>query len=318
MPIMNRALLLRRLKARDGARYPAIDDLQLHVAMRRVFEVATTVGGRHFPRRENVREGKRCVFLEPVNRTGEAVLFHAYIYTAGHTPDQVVRDFDAAHAEISAEAIHNADDQPVEVVHRMTCAVLGDALVAENARIYGGMQLVVGALRDLIRRHQNPIFPALNIDIIPTREFIALAREHGGVESFTARVSADFTPEQDTLGHELAEMFRKRNLDRSKRISATIDAESGQELDPEEVLKLIDESEGGTGLSGVSVKFTDGTTMSDLDTYKERHVVEVQEVRSGVPAANEIVDAIVGYLRDLSRARDGNFQRIITPEGRFV
>jgi hypothetical protein len=88
-------------------------------------------------------------------------------------------------------------------------------------------------------------------------------------------------------------------------------------LDPERVLEIVEESEGSTGLSGITVKFRNGSTLRDLDTYRERHVIQVQEVRPGMPAITEIETAMVDYLNELATPNQ-NYLRIIDENGLFV
>jgi len=317
MGTIDRGLQLRRVLAIDGQRYPAQSPLRLHLAMHKVFEAATTVGDRHYPPKEKVKEGKTCVFLEPVKKTISAVLFHAYVYTAGLTPDQVVRDFDALQADIQATPIKSADEEPVEVVHRVACLVLGDALVIENARVYGSIPLVLSTMRDLIRRHHDKTFPALKVVDIPSRDFLALVAQHEGIKKISARVNFEFTPEPKSFGGRLDKLFEKAGVTRYKQISATVEAADNEPIDPEDALRLVQESEGATGLSAITVTFNDKVTMSGLDEYRERKVVSIQEVRPGVPAQTEIETEMVQYLKDLATPQDG-FLRIIDEEGVFL
>lgn len=317
MAKMYRALQLKRMVAVPGERYPAISPLKMHEQMAAVFAKASTVGDRHFPRRERVSPGKRCIFFERVNRNGVAVLFHAYIYTAGLTPDQVVTDFDAATASVSAEPIKAADGKQVEVVQRVAVLVFGDAIVIENARVYGAAQLITSAMRDLIRRHHNSKFPAIDLHDAPNRDFKALAKAHGGTKKVTVRLNGSFTPEPESFGATLDTIFEPANLTSFKQITASIEAEEGEELDPDAVLKLLDESEGSTGLSGITVIFGDGDSLSELAEYRERYRAELTEVRPGVPHVQELETAMVDYMRSLATA-DGESLRVIDENGAFI
>lgn len=317
MKTMQRAVQLKKIVPIDGDRYPAIQPLNMHLAMKEVFEKAGTVGSRHHPERLKVSAGKRCVFFEPVAKVGVSVLFHAYIYVAGRTPDQVVQDFDAPAAAISADPILTEDGDVVELVERVACLVYGEAFVIENARVYGSAPIVLAAMRELIRRHVNPKFPNLRLEDAPNRGFKKLAKVHGGVKKVVARLNKDFTPEPESFGQALETLFTDTNVGPFKQVSATVEADSGKQLDPDEVLRLIDESEGSTGLSGISVTFNSGTTLSDLDDYRERHILDVQEIRPGVPAVNEIETGMVQYLRSLAQADDED-ARVIDKQGKFI
>lgn len=317
MAKMNRMLQLKRIVAIDGQRFPAISPLNTHTAMKAVFAAATTIGDRHFPAPAKVSAGKRCIFFEHTQRKGKATLFHAYIYTSGHTPDQVVPDFTAASANITAQPIKNANGKQVEVVHRVGCMVLGDAIIIESARVFGASQLIIAAMRDLIRRHYNKSYPSLSLQDAPNRDFKKLAKAHGGTKKVTARLNGDFTPEPKSFGFSLDKIFEQRKLSKFKKISASIEAEEGKSLNPDVVLSLVDESEGSTGLTGITVEFHDGTTLSELDEYRERYRAEVTEIRAGVPDFLEIETAIVDYMKQLATANDETI-RIIDPNGIFV
>lgn len=320
MSKIKRALMLRRAKCviREGNRYPPIDPIDLHEHLRKAFEVAKTVGDRHHPSADKIKDGSRCIFFEQIDgsKNGKAVLFHAYIYTAGHIPDQIVPDLDAAKAEISFDPIVTEDGDHRELVERVACLVFGEALIIENARVYGSAQIIVHAIRALIRRHVNAHFPNLYLSDAPNRGFKAYAESKGGVKEVTVRVASDFTPEADTIGSALESIFKPRRS-RYRQVSATIVAERDGELDPDEVEEYLDEREGSTGLTGIFIKFADTTTMTDLDEVRERHVVELQEVRPGVPAVNELETEMREYLKVLMTP-DTNNARVLTTEGIFT
>jgi len=141
-----RSLLFKKLVAVDGDRYPAINPLNVHKYLRSALEAAKTVGDRHWPLVVNVKPGKACVFLEPSKKAGDSLLFHAFIYTAGKTPDQVVQDFGAATADITAEQIKTEDGDPIEIVERVACLVYGESLIIENARVYGSLSIILAAI----------------------------------------------------------------------------------------------------------------------------------------------------------------------------
>ena len=225
-------------------------------------------------------------------------------------------DFDAEKADITAEPIIQHGEK-VEVVERFACLVYGDALIIENARVYGASNLAIRAIRDLIRRHAEKKYPNLDLEDAPTKDFKRLAAEHGGVKSVTARLNSDFVPEPNSFGKALESLFESKKLTKYKQVSASIHAEDNDELDPDEVLEIVDESEGSTGLSGVSVAFHDGTTLSDLVTYRERHVISVQTVGAGKPVVAEIENGMVDYLKSLELPDDDAI-RVIDADGKFV
>lgn len=312
-----RSLLFKKLVAVDGDRYPAIAPLEVHKHLRDALAKAKTVGDRHCPRVANVKPGKTCVFLEASKKEGDSLLFHAFIYTAGKTPDQVVQDYDAASADITAEQLKTEDGDPVEIVDRVACLVFGESLVIENARVYGSLNLVLTAIREVIRRHAMSKFPKLIAEDVPGRDFKTLAKLHHGVKAVTARVKGDFNPEPDSFGALLEGMFTSAGAKKFKQITASIEAEKNEELDVDTVLEWVDQSEGGTGLSGISVTFNDKTGLADLDRYREKIQVEVQEVRPGVPVVSEIETEMLKYLNELASAADPK-ARLINAKGVFL
>lgn len=312
-----RSLQLKKLVAIDGDRYPAIAPLEVHKHLRKALDAAKTVGERHCPAVADVKPGKTCVFLEPSKKGGDSLLFHAFIYTAGKTPDQVVQDFDAESADIKAEQIKSEDGDPIEIVDRVACLVYGESLIIENARVYGALHIILTAIRQLIRRHAVKNYPRIVAEDIPARDFKTLAKLHRGVKSVTARVRGDFNPEPTSFGAALESMFTSAGVNKFKQITASIEAEKNGELDVDTVLEWVDESEGGTGLSGISVTFNDKTGLADLDSYREKVQVEIQEVRPGVPAVTEIETEMVKYLNELATAPDVK-ARLIDSKGVFL
>ncbi len=295
-------------------RYPAVAALQLHTAMRAVFDACDSVWDRHYPRRDKVSPGKRCIFFRRVERQGPAVLFHAYSYVAGLTPDQVV--FDDLVEQISAEPIQTDAGEDVEIVERFAVLVIGEVIVRESARVPNSGPLTVHAMRDLIRRHHEARHPNLRLEDAPTLDFKRMAEIHHGVKSVTARLHSGFNAEPNTFGDSMETILAGRGFGNAK-ISTTIEAPGDDELDVDTVEAMLEESETGTGLSGISIKFRDDTSLADLSKYRERTRVSVQEVRPGVPAVTEIETAIVDYVRSLATPAEDNFQ-LITANGTFT
>lgn len=316
-----RTLQVKKLVPIDSVRYPAVLPVDAHVVLAEVFDKATTIWDRHYPIREKVAEGKRCLFLEPVegkNKIGSFVMFHAYFYTAGHTPDQIAIDFEELKAKITAEPITDENGREAKVLERFACLVYGETLIVEAGQVAGSQRLAVAAIRDLVRRHVNPKFANMNLVDAPNRGFLYLAASKGGVKKVVARVASSFTPEAESFGGALEAFIKSKNLGKTKVISATIEAADDEPLDPDKILEMVHEREGATGLSGISVVFNDDSSLGeDLDEYRERARVEVQAVRPGVPVISEIETEMVNYLKRLASPDDENL-RIIDSQGKFI
>lgn len=315
MALIRRTLLVKKVAQIDGQRYPAIPAINLHPQMDAVFTAANTVWDRHYPKREKIKPGNRCVFFERVERKGQAVLFHAYSYVAGLTPDQAV--LDDIKARISAEPIVDEDGTPKEVVERFAILVFGEAIVIETARVAGSGPLAIHAIRDLVRRHVSPKFPNLRLEDAPSLGFKEMAKLHRGVKEVTARLHSGFVAEPNTFGKSLETFITPKGLGALKRVTTTVEALDGQELDVDEVEKLVNESEDGTGLSGITVTFVDGVSLGDLEKYREKLMIEVQQVRPGVPAVTEIETEVVNYMTHLVTPNANNFQ-LIDNTGKFT
>lgn len=314
MPTINRTLLLKKVVQVATNRYPALPALSLHTAMAAVFDACGTVWDRHYPQRNRIKPGKRCIFFKRVNRQGNACLFHAYSYISGLTPDQAV--LDDLEEQISSQPITTEDGDPVEIVERFAVIVLGEVMIIESARINGSAPLAVHAIRDLIRRHYMVRHPNLSLEDAPTLEFQRMARLHHGVKSVTARVHSGFNAEPNTFGDAMETLITQKGFNNAK-VSTTIEASGDGELDADTVEAMLEESEAGTGLSSITVKFRDGTSLGDLLKYREKSLISVQEVRPGVPAVTEIETEIVEYLQSLTHVDDNGFQ-LITTLGRFT
>ncbi|MBN8224682.1 MAG: hypothetical protein J0L89_07685 [Xanthomonadales bacterium] len=282
--------------------------------MAAVFDACETVWDRHYPRRDKIKPGKRCVFFKRVNRRGAAVLFHAYSYIAGLTPDQAV--LDDLEESITADPIVTDDGDHVEIVERFAVIVIGEVMIIESARVSGSGPLAVHAMRDMIRRHYMAKHPNLRLEDAPTLEFRRMADLHNGVKSVTARLQSGFNAEPNTFGNALETLIEGKGFNNPK-ISTTIEAPGNGELDTDTVEAMLEESEAGTGLSSITIKFRDGTSLGDLLKYREKSPITVQEVRPGVPAVTEIETGIVDYLRSLAQADDGGYQ-LITHDGQFT
>lgn len=311
---MNRTILLKRVVQRPSDRFPEIPELALHTAMATALTNAETVWDRHYPRRDKVAPGKRCVFFERVEREGIATVFHAYTYTAGHTPDQVV--FDELAARITADPIVDAQGDHKEIVERFCVLVFGHAMLIETAQVAGSSTLAIRAIRDLIKRHHLPRCPVLELQDAPAVAFQQLVQMKGGVESVTARLNIGFNAEPDTFGSALENLIAGKGFPHAK-ITATVQAPDNEELDVDEVESILSESENGIGLSGVTIKFNDGTFLNEIASYREKRSIEVQQVRAGVPAVLEIETGLIDYIRALVTAAPNGF-RLLDDNGRFT
>ncbi|BDU17509.1 hypothetical protein [Lysobacter auxotrophicus] len=314
MPTINRTLLLKRVVQVDGIRFPAIEALALHESMDRVFEAANSVWDRHYPKREQATPGRRCVFFERVERRGTAVLFNAYAYLARHTPDQAV--IDDVRARVSADPIVDEHGTHKEIVERFAIIVLGETMIIESARVSGSAHLALAAMRDLIRRHDAPRHPNMKLEDAPSLDFQRMARLHRGVASVTARLHVGFTAEPNTFGDAMEAIVARKGFERAK-VTTTIEASENDQLDPTRVEEMLDESESGTGLSGITIRFRDGASLGELSSYREKLPIQVQQVRPGVPVVTEIETAMVDYLRALATPDEDNFQ-LITQTGMFT
>jgi hypothetical protein len=314
VPTIDRTLLLKKVVQIQSERYPPLPNLALHTAMAAVFDACQTVWDRHYPSREKVQPGKRCVFFKRVNRQGSAVLFHAYSYIAGLTPDQVV--FDDLEEQVSAEPILTQDGDAVEIVDRYAVIVIGEVIVLESAQVPGSGPLAVQAMRDLIRRHYTAKHPNLTLEDAPTLDFKRMAQIHGGVKSVTTRLQSGFNAQPNTYGDALETFITGRGFNNAK-VSTSIEAAGDSELDVDKVEELLEESETGIGLSGITITFKDDSSLTDIRKYREKSRIRVSAARPGIPSVLEIENGIVDYLRSLATPDGSNFQ-LITQDGRFT
>lgn len=317
MATINRTLLLKRVLQAPSERLPRLPALALHTWMAAAFDASASVWDRHYPRREKIKPGQRCVFFQRVQRNrGTAVLFHAYSYIAGHTPDQVV--FDDVVEQVSADPITTEDGTHKEIVERFAVIVIGEVMILESARVSGSGPLAIRAIRDMIKRHVNPRCPGLELEDAPTLGFRQMAQIHRGVESVTARLHSGFAAEPNTFGSAMENIVSNNaGFHGGVKVSTTIEALDDDELDVERVEEMLGESENGTGLSGITVRFRDGASLGDLRTYREKLPITVQAVRPGVPAVTEIETEMVQYLNALATPNNDNFQ-LITNVGIFT
>lgn len=314
MATISRTLLLKRVVQAPSLKFPALPAITLHTWMATVFTASASVWDRHYPRRDKIKPGQRCIFFQRVPRNGNAVLFHAYSYIAGHTPDQVV--FDDIVEQVSADPILTPEGVHKEIVERFAVIVIGEVMILETARVTGSGPLAIRAMRDLVKRHAEPKCTPLELEDAPTLSFTQMAHIHQGVESVTARLQIGFATEPNTFGSAMETIVASKGFNGAK-VSTTIEAPPNGELDVAHVEEIFDESETGTGLSGVTVRFRDGTTIGDLNSYREKLPITVQQVRPGVPAVSEIETEIVQYLSLLATPNADNFH-LITATGTFT
>lgn len=306
--------MLKRVVQKPSPRFAELPSVELDVWMKEVFEASDTVWDRHYPRREKVVDGRRCIFFKQVERKGKAVLFNAYFYVSGLTPDQISLD-DLAET-ISAEKIVGEDGTHRDIAERFAVLVIGEVIIMEAGRIPGSGVLAIHAMRDMINRHTDAHVPVFVLEDAPTQTFKQMAKRHGGVDSVTARLAHDFVAEEETFGHAMETIVAEQGFSKFKVVT-TIESESDAGLDVDKVEAILDESEGQTGLSGVTVKFKDGRSLGDMDNYREKLSITVNTTRPGVPNVNEIEAAIVKYLKALIKPDDENYQ-LIDGSGQFT
>lgn len=315
MPQIHRTLVLKRVVPVKTNQNPKPKALALHTALAGAFAKAATIWDRHYPRQDKIKPGKRCIFFREVPRPGKrALLFHAFSYVSGHTPDQAV--FDAADATVSADPILTPAGQHKEIVERFAVIVIGETMIIESARVAGSALLAARAIRDIVRRSGDKTFPSLTLDDAPSLKFKQMAALHGGVKLVTARIAPGFVVQPKTFGNSLETCLQKAFGVADARLTATVEVGANDEIDADQVEALLDESEAQTGLSGITVQFHEGGSLSDLASYREKLSIEVQQVRPGVPAINEIETAMVDYLTKLVTPVK-NWQ-LITDDGMFT
>lgn len=171
-------------------------------------------------------------------------------------------------------------------------------------------------MRDMIKRHVMPLHPKMKLEDAPSVAFQRMAQLHQGVVSVTARLGRGFVAEPNTFGSAMESIVSTKGFDKAK-VTTTIEANEDDELDPEKVEEMLDESELGTGLSGITIRFKDGVTLGELSKYREKLPVEVQQARPGLPVVTELETHMVDYLRSLAKPTDDNFQ-LITAAGVFT
>ncbi|WP_146092716.1 hypothetical protein [Xanthomonas arboricola] len=313
MAKVNRTLLLKRVEQRASERFPELDKIELHTWMSEVFKKSETVWDRHYPAKEKVQEGRRCIFFKQVERKGKAILFNAYSYISGLTPDQITLDELAE--KITAEKILDSDGNSKEIAERFAIIVVGEVMIMEAGRVPNSGPLAITAMREMMKRHTTLKIPRLVLSDAPTLSFKQMAAKHGGVDSVTARLARDFVAEPDTFGDAMETIVTGRGFENVK-VTTTIESADGV-LDVDKVEQMLDESIDGTGLSGITVRFKDGRSLGDMEDYREKTPIEVNSTRPGIPNVNEVEAALVNYLTSLVKPDADNFH-LIDSDGMFT
>lgn len=313
MPKIRRTLLLKHVLQRPSDRYPELSGLDLGKLLHAALDNPVDSWETHFPEKARATKGKRCLYVRKAKSLRGGVLGHAFAYIAGHTPVQM--NLNGGVANFYDTPIKDTAGNPVEIVTRFAFVCLQDALIVEAGRFPGENDILLRAIRQFITKNSGLRIPRLALQDVQTRNFRTMVNQGGGIKLVTATLESTFAPEPDTFGESMSKATDK--FSNVRRVKTTIEADQNDSLDIAEMEDLFEESENGTGLSSIRVQLNNGTVISDLDSYREKQSIEIDEVGPGVPNLYQIESELESYVKQLLKP-DPTGARIISTEGRIL
>lgn len=311
-PTVWRLLFAKAVSFKAGRRKSWTPPL-IHEAIQKVLASSPTIGDRHFPLRKDVEKGVTCYFINRSSKLKSGgILLEICVYTHGHIPESMTPDLDKKEAEIRAIEIKDEEGRIGELVHSFRCIAFGQVVILEGARGFGGGSRAFQVLlSNLFRRHLgDPTHPSLDLGDIGSSDLHALIKSRGGVSKVVARI----TQATESKGSKFGELLSstRTQMPGAKRCNVVWDTD--EILSEKEAVAALEEAD-DESLSGVTLHFKHGGSVSNLEKYRERYRAQIPLVSDGRVSVLAIEKALINYLL---RLRSNGSNGPINADGMLV
>lgn len=311
-----KALSYTVTKRNRNGRYSDWEPVRIEVLIRQIMEKSPTIGQRHYPEINKVSQGSQCLFINSwEDLKGNGVLFNVCAYTEGLTPETIIKDYQQPEVDLKTIELKRSATSKEELVFHYRCIALGQVLIIEQVNGSGGSTGLKRLLNSLAKKHIDSTHPVLDFNNFTSSELRSLIKQKGGVERIQARlIDAEVNP-ASKFGTRLSQV--REDIPGAGKCTINWESDDSHELDTDTSIELFEEASDSNVLAGVTLYFKKGGSIGDISKYTEKKPVEVQRLPSGLPAINEIEEALKDYLSDLRSPRndtpittDGNVKSV--------
>lgn len=274
---------------------------------------APTAGDRHHPKIVSGKPldvGTSCAFINRNLLVQDVFVFHMWAYSCGQAPESMEADLSKNEVTSTPLALGDGASQR-EVVYACRCVTYGDVLLIENARGTGGGATLAKLLNSLLRRYIDPKHPAVHLEDFASMDFADLVQQKGGITRVRARLLHTVPAEGSRYAKTL--QIARNEIPGAKGASIIWESEAGG-ISADDAKAVLDEFDNDS-LDGAIVYFQDGSSISNLNVYREKHQVELPVANSGQPHSADIENALLDYLTAL---RDTSKGGPINDKGQLV
>lgn len=279
-------------------KYSDWDPTYIDVLLRTILRQSPTIGERHYPEITKVKEGSQCLFINSwKDLGGNGILFNVCAYTEGLTPETIIKDYKQSEVDLQAIDLKRSTTTNEELVFHYRCIALGQTLIIEQVNGSSGSTGLKRLLNSLAKKHIDKTHPVLDFNDFTSKELRDLIKLKGGVEKITARLVDTAANPGSKFGTSLSRVTEA--VPGANKCVIRWESDKSNELDTETSIQLFEEVHDSNVLEGVTLHFKFGGSVGDISSYTEKKSVDVQKLQSGLPAINEIEDALKNYLADL-------------------
>lgn len=284
-------------KSKEG-KYSLWTAPHIDVLIRTILSKSPTIGERHYPDTSKVKEGSQCLFINSWKDLGtNGILLNICAYIEGLTPETIIKDFKQPEVNLQAIQLQRSATTKEELVFHYRCIALGQTLIVEQVNGSSGSTGLKRLLNSLAKKHIDKTHPVLEFNDFTSSKLRDLITQKGGVESIRARLVDTAVNQGSRFGTSLSRVTEA--MPGASKCIIHWESDKNTELDTETSIELLEEVNDSNVLEGVTIYFKNGGSVGDISSYTEKKPVDVQKLPSGLPAINEIEDALKTYLNDL-------------------
>lgn len=314
-----RTLSLKRVHYAIGRR-KEFQRPKLHLLLKEAVNKASAVKQRRYfhPADKEPKEADACCLMSRYLTKEVGFLFELGTYVPGAAPLQLQADIDADAKEVDIQPFPITDPETGEsreIVTAMSALALGDALIVESVKGFGGTSLLAKFLTYLVQTYANSDCPRIHLRDVVSRNLKDAIKAGGGVvelildlDSIRAQeqISGRFGRQMKDLGNEIdgTELFRASFI-------STEDV-----LSDEDVIAAYSELDSDDGLDGVNLRLKDGSHLKELSRFKIKRRITVDGIQGRHPNRFQVEQEMWGFLKQLQTLNDG--KRVLTEDGVFV
>lgn len=265
-------------------------------ALSEIRNSANKVSQRHYPSTlSSISAGTRCLFINSFKTLDSgAIIFTVCSYLKGHTPEAFSTNLQEEQVDIEELSLKGENGEEKELVFSYQVLAYGDIIIIENLSGSGGILALERLLSHLISEHTE-YFSRVDLKDVSTRKLNRLIASKGGIR----RIRTNVMIHDESTGAFSAPLTNiRKSIGGAKKCIFEWHADEESELSTRNALDLTED------VSRFTIEFKDGSSLNNLDLYKEKRKLPIDLAPSGRPERNKIEQALRDYLYDLRTGQE--------------